>query len=1002
MHKTILTLFLLASFQTGFSQDAPSPYTILIHRADSLRSVKNWKMAERAYQQALVFDANSVKAINGLGELAQRRHDWQKTQVWFRKTLTLDPENRIAKTYFENNPDIISNLKRGDKSFKSGDLKSAERAYEKVLHYNSQSLPALRRLTEIAYQDEKWQKFKGRVQQVLEINAGDDLALRLLRNPKLERRLNQADSLVEARDLKEAKKLYEQALMMDHQSLRALNGLGKLYHRMLDWGKSKRWFKRALNIDPMNEETNYYINNGPNPNTIPILNEARSYHKQGQLDNAEKEYRRAIKIYPGTVQAFRGLGQIAFEHRDWDEVKNWYNKLLEVQPLEHEAMYALGVAYREDGKTNSLIFKKKLFANSRKRFDQLIAADSTYEDVLFQRGLLERWQGNWDGALAYGHRQLVLKPALATAHTGLWKLHRLMMMNSTEIEFTTWRQTHSGPWADYLLAEQLRRTGKIARADSLYDSIINYYPGFNSTLIYLARIRLNIQKGDEEEANRYFRLALKQSRSKTDVAFLFEDWKYLFKDTEYDFYQKLRRAQDQKAFFLGFWTARNPTPAASKNARAIEHYRRLVHAEQGYWFDGARSDANRANKAIELKFPTTYWLNDEFNDKGLIYIRHGEPDEIARTADTDVSNESWLYYRRQDRDKLIFHFVVDENLGVKNDWQLVPILPDKLSLLQDRTGWDPKMDRIALTRNRQESLNLQYQVIEESRQVILASMQSDFHTWDEQYSDLSLPYFISSFRGVGRRTAVEVYLGIPISELEDPTAVKTGKFEIEHGAGMYDVYWRPVASANETANVEPDDSSHVNRGFYLHRYEFKAEPGNYHFSLHARDDRLHKVAAWNFDLEVPDYAPGPLSVSDLILANEVRPGKAGPFAKKNLALVPNPSKTFGLSDPVFLYYEIYNLSRNDEGETSFDIEINIRQLRKKRSGLAKLLPGGSKRKKSVALKENRMGTSETSIEYAGVNVSNLEEGEYELTVTISDRISKRSSRSAIGVVLDGQ
>ena len=66
------------------------------------------------------------------------------------------------------------------------------------------------------------------------------------------------------------------------------------------------------------------------------------------------------------------------------------------------------------------------------------------------------------------------------------------------------------------------------------------------------------------------------------------------------------------------------------------------------------------------------------------------------------------------------------------------------------------------------------------------------------------------------------------------------------------------------------------------------------------------------------------------------------------------------------------------------------------------MPGGSKRKKSITLSDRRQSNSTESVEFTSLDISKLEEGEYELAVAIKDVSSGKSTARAISVVLEGK
>lgn len=1008
---SFLLLFLVSSSPL-FAQNQ-DVFRDLLDKAAALMSQGKHKEAGVLYRQAHTVDSHAVAPLIGLAKIAVDQKRWEEAQDWYRQVLEIDPDNLTANNYFDNNQELASLIGQGQQLRETGNLDKATGKFNAALEIDSHSLSALKGLGKIAVAKQDWRRSRFYYGQIRAIAPDDPDAANYLNNPLIKTNLSKADSLLAKRKLKDAKELYQTVLYMDRQNVSALNGLGRLYRQMKDWGKSKKWFKKALDIDPKNEETNYYLLNGPNPKVLPVLEEAKKLQRTGEYRKAKKKYQQALKIYPGTVQAFRGLGQIAFERRNWGGIKKSYKKLLEVQPLDLEAKYRLGVAYRETGKINSLLIKRKHFNNSEHYFEEILASDSTYLDVLYQRALLARWRGNWDRALTLAHRQLMLSPTTGNATAGLVKLYRSFRLDKSKEEFDKWAANSSGVWVDYAKAEAARNAKRYAFADSIYQDLLLDPGTLGREAVYLALARSKIMQDDEEGIGQYFRVALNNISTDGDADLFFEDCKYIFTDREYDFYRTLNSAGQKKAFFKIFWTARNPTPASPLNIRAIEHYRRLAYSEANYWYDKPRSAANNPDHAGALKFPETYRLNEEFNDKGLIFIRHGEPNEVAVTHNENVNNESWYYYGRDDRPKMIFHFLI-EQLTSGNNWRLVPFLSD-LNMIADRLGWDATMDEIYLNQFNDKApfaggsgFGLKQNVAfnrlsDRSRHEVLYAMSSDFHTWDEKYEDLPVQYFVSSFRGLDNKTAVELYFGVPIAKLLPKKDSESAEMLFEHGAGLFEKSWRPVSRSHEEVYLLPTDSSRVHDGYFIGTYEFLTVPGSEKLTFYAKDLKNNRIGLRNFDLDVPAYTSGQFGISDLMLAYDIGPAREGAqFRRGKLSYIPNPSRKFRLSEPIFLYYEVYDLGRNDRGTSAYEIEIKMTQLKKNKKGLRRLLSGGGKRKKSISIKDTRQAQSQDAVEFTSFDVSRLEPGKYELSVKVKDSASGRSVDKSVEVELSGE
>ena len=68
-------------------------------------------------------------------------------------------------------------------------------------------------------------------------------------------------------------------------------------------------------------------------------------------------------------------------------------------------------------------------------------------------------------------------------------------------------------------------------------------------------------------------------------------------------------------------------------------------------------------------------------------------------------------------------------------------------------------------------------------------------------------------------------------------------------------------------------------------------------------------------------------VSDLVVAGKIATIEAraeGKFIRDELEVLPLPSHTFAPEQPVYLYYEVYNLFRDDTGQTHYRVDYAVR------------------------------------------------------------------------------
>ena len=104
-------------------------------------------------------------------------------------------------------------------------------------------------------------------------------------------------------------------------------------------------------------------------------------------------------------------------------------------------------------------------------------------------------------------------------------------------------------------------------------------------------------------------------------------------------WQSLLKKDDPQLFIeiKSFWVNKDPTPTTATNERLLEHWQRIAHARKNF-----RNSKN-----------TVYGTDD----RGLIYVKYGEPERIVRGS---------LGSRRGSFKRWI-DFLIDEDLTVAND-----------------------------------------------------------------------------------------------------------------------------------------------------------------------------------------------------------------------------------------------------------------------------------------------------------------------------------------------
>jgi tetratricopeptide (TPR) repeat protein len=731
---------------------------------------------------------------------------------------------------------------------------------------------------------------------------------------------------------------------------------------------------------------------------LRLVKQGESLLAENKLKEAEQSFREALRIDHQLTTAMAGLGRVFIAKEDWGEANDWYEKILELEPENPDALYHRGICYRETGKFKALLMRKWDWDNSAKYFERVLAKDSLFLDTLYQYAQLLRYREDYAEAILMGHHQVRLKPELVNAQVGLFRLYQYLLDHRKEKEVVKWLQEHDSEHARYFLGETYRQAGKLDASDSLLQAWLAAKHSISAAPAHLSLARLNYQRGLPQAALKFFWQAVEEIANQVDAKLIFQDIKYIVNENELRAFRRLSAPQDYITFFRQMWTSRDPTPAADFNVRLAEHYRRLLYAEKNHLFDRFRTWFNNPDKLSYLKFPPTFYLNDRFDDKGLIYIRHGEPGERTVTVNPDLpANESWRYGAAESSPEMIFHFVIDEN-AAGNNWRVAPFI-NHPEFLEDRLTWGSVYHRL-LRGDQLERLALEQEMAQQSAAAVDLGYRTDHHTWDEKVKPLDFSSYVAFFKAPERQSYFELYYGLPLPKSKELDATPDTTAIYEHGVALHDLAWNQIQRRNGEIKKERIAGIAQEQSL-IGQYRFTTKPDSYHVAFFVRQPTTQRLEGWKRDFRIPDFSKNELAVSSIVLASSIAPASdSGTFVRNGLRIMPNPSRSCNHSQPVHVYFEVYHLQPDADGKTSFVIEYTTLLRKEKKAGAKKLLAlFGSGTKPSTTLVTERQADATTSTEYLALDLSRAGKGEFQLSIKVKDKNSGNESEGFIDFAL---
>ena len=466
-----------------------------------------------------------------------------------------------------------------------------------------------------------------------------------------------------------------------------------------------------------------------------------------------------------------------------------------------------------------------------------------------------------------------------------------------------------------------------------------------------------------------------------------------------------------------FWLEQDPTPTTRVNERRVEHYRRVHFA--------------RSNFAEGLE----EWHGRGWDRRGDVYIRLGHPDHrswsdylvfetdekvakvknrlnmMAANALEEVSPSKHVHGQSSSS----YGYGVSAETSELRGVPTFPI-PRRRSVMLDGSelgykweSWiyaevsggieitflDPTgsgfFDFAPIPPNSPNHA-LWSRMAPEMVVARVVSQTPSVYVHDYGGEPLDFYMYTANFRASERETAMEVYMGVPMAAL---TPSRDSHLMLDREVVVYDRSLRPVF--RDSVRVAEAMSGQVEKGtLMVDQVRAALSPGQYLLAAQVRDPISQKIQVHKTYVAVPSFRGEALALSDLELAGQIVEvdGQTGKFQKGDLQVVPLPSKTFAKAQPVYLYYEVYNLSRDAFGQTRYRVEYRLKGIQGTGliRGLGRLL-SQTPQADGVQISYEHTGTSTSEPLYIALDVPENSKEQLEIEVLVTD-LNKPNTPSA--------
>ena len=683
-----------------------------------------------------------------------------------------------------------------------------------------------------------------------------------------------------------------------------------------------------------------------------------------QADTAAIVFEQALEIDEREPRALAGLGKAQLILRNWSAATDAFNHLHDLDTSSISAHYHLGICYRELGTTKAWLLRTIDWGTAEEHFRAVIARDSTYGDVFFQYALLERYRGEFVRAIELGHRQITIRPDLDRARVGLLQLYR-SFISQDRPRSIAWLREQETAIGRYALGEALRRDGKGEEAEVVLRELL-YQSRFSLVQpVYLSLARIYIERGEAAAVEGYYLRAIEETVTPLGAEILFEDIKHILSDAEILAFRSLRTPESRTQFFRAFWTVRNPT-AGKSNPRIVEHCRRSVHAEENFEYVGFRTEFTNPDRLKYLTYPRAYYLNEEYNDKGLVYLRHGAPDNVVRNiGETQEPGESWLYEGTVEMPRRIYHFVRLNAPG--NNWRLVAF-PSDPRMIENLSTWDPRFADLLSTQPGIQS-RAQDGIIEEETVTVRQGLDTDSHSWGRAITPFPLSCSVEAFRSTGGRSLLDISYAIPLAEIARSIPAERTSVPMEIGIALRSLTGRVAITHADTLSFPVGEAGAES---YTGLYRYRVPPDSFSIALSVRPLETNLYGSWGTVKQVPAFQEPGVSLSDIQFL--IPSTSRGMLEFDGIKVAPNPYRAHASDQPLYTYCQIYGLTRDADGRSAYDVRFFVTPA-----------SSGTGESEIGALMD--LSAEDFATVFKALDISDLESGAYTLTVSVTDRKS---------------
>ena len=432
-------------------------------------------------------------------------------------------------------------------------------------------------------------------------------------------------------------------------------------------------------------------------------------------------------------------------------------------------------------------------------------------------------------------------------------------------------------------------------------------------------------------------------------------------------------------YWRSYWGERGGAGLDSPSSRLIEHIWRVAEARALFGTG---------------RFP--------WDIRGELYVRYGPPGyRVTSTSGTslnlilDGTFQSRMKYRMLE---LGMPYSSTGGAGYYPDFFSPTLLPSQGGASSRRETWvyweegllfyleDPLISgEFRLASQIDQQLNERLQV----RQPILSAV--------EEITEPLRPMLqIAQFRGLDGKTRFHTYLSMPVVELAGSSPDISPSEILTSSVTLTDDDANIIAEGTRQRLLQAGPATEVQRSRrFVDAVTFLAPAGEYRFSAFIEHGETDRTGSYGPQLiEVRDFSGSTLAMSDVVLATTDSLGPSeNHLLDEGLIYLPQPGGIFDLDRPFIVYFEVYNLARDGEGISTYDLTYEVFPEQKARVFPQQIqasvtgLPSSGRRTPAVSLTSTYRSLRPDVVHSIVLSMEGHPEDFYRLRISIEDTLT---------------